>query len=333
MEKNLIRTLILLPLILIIGTFGYWSIEDWTWLDSLYMTIITLATIGYHEVHPLTDNGKIFTIMFVILGVAPAWGFLVSVLFRSILEGHLRKIFGSRKMEKNLKKLKDHYIVCGFGRVGKTVCKELSINKRPFVVIEQASRLVDEMEKAGYLYIHGSCAEDDNLIAAGIEKARSLINTIADEADAVYVTLSAKQLNPDLFIMARADSMAAQNKLLRAGATKVLSPHVYAGIYMAQTTLRPNVVDFMNLASDGKSESLKVEEIAVKAGSTLIDKAIKDSGIRNKLGITIIGTRKHGTDMYYNPPPDMIIDEGDTLILIGTTTQLARLEEFFTVEA
>lgn len=328
MEKNLLRTLILLPAILVIGTIGYWGFEDWNFLDSVYMTIITLATIGYHEVHPLSDSGKLFTIIFVFFGVAPAWGFLVSVLLKSILEGHFRKLLGSRMMEKQLKKIKDHFIVCGYGRVGKTVCDELKNNKMNFVVIEQEKELIDEMERENILYVHGSCADDDNLIAAGIENARALINTIADEADAVYVTLSAKQLNPGLFIMARADSESVHNKLKRAGATRVLSPHIYAGIYMAQTTLRPNVVDFMSLAADGSSESLKIEEIAVKRGSRLAGKSLKDSGIRSELGITVIGTRKQGKDMFYNPPPDNVINEGDTLILIGTTSQLEKLEAF-----
>jgi voltage-gated potassium channel len=140
--------------------------------------------------------------------------------------------------------------------------------------------------------------------------------------------LSAKQLNPELFIMARADSESVRNKLRRAGATKVLSPHIYAGIHMAQTTLRPNVVDFMNLAAEGNSEGLKIEEIAVKAGSNLVGRSLKDSGIRSELGITVIGTRKQGKEMFYNPPPDNIIDEGDTLILVGTSSQLEKLEEF-----
>lgn len=328
MEKNLLRAIILLPTILFIGALGYWGIENWDFLDSIYMTIITLATIGYHEVHPLTESGKLFTIFFVIFGVVPAWGFLVSILLKSILEGHFRKLLGSRIMEKQLKKLKDHFIVCGYGRVGNTVCRELRSNKVNFVVIEQSAELIQAMEQEGILYIHGSCADDANLLAAGIESARALINTIADEADAVYVTLSAKQLNPKLFIMARADSDSVRNKLRRAGATKVLSPHIYAGIHMAQTTLRPNVVDFMNLAADGASEGLKIEEIAVKSGSRLAGRSLKDSGIRSELGITVIGTRKQGKEMFYNPPPDIIIDEGDTLILVGTSSQLEKLEAF-----
>jgi voltage-gated potassium channel len=331
MERNFLRAAILLPIIVIIGTIGYWGIEKWSLIDSFYMTIITLATIGYNEVHPLTANGKLFTILFVIFGVAPAWGFLVSVLFKSILEGHLRKLLGSKMMEKQLKKLKDHYIVCGFGRVGQTVCIELKNNKAPFVVIEQAATSIAELEKADYIFIHGSCADDDNLIAAGIERAKALINTIADEADAVYVTLSAKQLNQNLFIMARADSVSAETKLKRAGASRVLSPHVYAGIHMAQTTLRPNVVDFMSLASDGTSDSMKIEEIAVKRDSRLVGRSLKDSGIRSELGITVIGTRKQGKNIMYNPSPGSVIDEGDTLILVGTGSQLEKLEQYYSV--
>jgi voltage-gated potassium channel len=330
MERNFLRAVILLPVIVLIGTIGYWGIEKWSWLDSFYMTIITLATIGYMEVHPLTDNGKLFTILFVIFGVAPSWGFIVSSLFRSMLEGHFQKLLGSKMMEKQLKKLKDHYIVCGFGRVGQTVCTELKNNKVPFVVIEQAAGSIAELEKADYIFIRGSCADDDNLIAAGIEKAKALINTIADEADAVYVTLSAKQLNQNLFIMARADSFSAETKLKRAGASRVLSPHVYAGIHMAQTTLRPNVVDFMSLA-DGNSDGMKIEEIAVKRDSRLVGRSLKDSGIRSELGITVIGTRKQGKNIVYNPSPESLINEGDTLILVGTGSQLEKLEQYYSI--
>lgn len=328
MDRNFLRAIFLLPSILIIGTLGYGGIEKWRFLDSLYMTIITMATIGYNEVHPLTDSGKLFTIFFVIFGVVPAWGFLVGILFKSIMDGNLQKLLGSRKMEKEIKKLKDHYIVCGYGRIGQTVCAELKNNNVRFIVIEQSGKVIDEIAKSDIIYIHGSCADDTNLIAAGIDKAKGLINTVADEADAVYVTLSAKQLNPHLFIMARADSQSVHNKLKRAGATKVLSPHIYAGVHMAQTTLRPNVVDFMNLAAEGSTDGLKIEEVAVKKDSKLVGQSLKDSGIRSELGITVIGAKKKGKEMYYNPPADTKIDEGDTLILIGTSSQLAKLEAF-----
>ena len=328
MDRRFPKIILFLPVILLVGTIGYWSIENWNFLDSVYMTIITLATIGYHEVHPLSDGGKLFTIFFVIFGVAPAWGFLVSTLFKLMLEGQFLKYLGSRKMIQQIKQLKDHYIVCGYGRVGGTVCTELKKGNMPFVVIERQPELIKEMDAAGFVYVEGSCSDDENLKLAGIERAKALINTIAEEADAVYVTLSARQLNPHLFIMARADSEGVRNKLLRAGATRVLSPHIYAGKHMAQTTMRPTVVDFMNLAAEGASEGLVIEEVAVKKGSRLAGRSLKESGIRSELGITVIGARKQGQKMAYNPPPDFGIDEGDNLILIGSPLQLEKLEEY-----
>lgn len=317
----------ILTAILLVGTTGYWAIEDWDILDSLYMTLITLTTIGFGEVHELSFRGKIFTILLVIFGVAGV-AYSIRTLGQMILEGQLRKYLGRRIMEKQIKKLKGHYIVCGYGRVGETVCQELKRNNVPFVVIERSTELIEQMESCGIVFISGSCDDDENLKAAGIQRAKGLINTIANEADAVYITLSAKQLNPDLFIMARADSPGGHVKLLKAGATKVISPHIYAGIRMAQTSIRPNVVDFMSLAANGVSDGLKIEEVAIKKGSGLVGTTMKNSGIRSELGITVIGAKKKGLEMYYNPPPDFLIEEGDTLILIGDSPQLEKIEEF-----
>lgn len=327
MEKRFRAIIFVLTSVLLIGTIGYWAIEDWTLLDSLYMTLITLTTIGFGEVHQLSGQGKVFTILLVIFGVAGA-AYSIRILGQMILEGQLRRYLGRRMMEKQLKKLNNHYIVCGYGRVGETVCRELKRNNVTFVVIEKSTELLEQMENSGVVFISGSCDDDENLKAAGIKRAKGLINTIANEADAVYVTLSAKQLNPDLFIMARADSPGARTKLLKAGATKVISPQIYAGIRMAQTSIRPNVVDFMSLAADGVSNGLKIEEVAIKKGSRLVGVTLKNSGIRSELGITVIGAKKRGLEMFYNPPPDFLIEEGDTLILIGDSSQLLKIEEF-----
>jgi voltage-gated potassium channel len=327
MEKRFQTIIYILAAILIVGTIGYWAIEGWDFLDALYMTLITLTTIGFGEVHQLSVRGKIFTILLVVFGVAGV-AYSLRILGQMILEGQLRKYLGRRIMEKQIKKLKGHYIVCGYGRVGETVCQELKRNNVPFVVIERSTEHLEQMESRGIIFISGSCDDDENLKTAGIQRAKGLINTIANEADAVYITLSAKQLNPDLFIMARADSPSVHNKLLKAGATKVISPHIYAGIRMAQTSIRPNVVDFMSLAANGVSNGLKIEEVAIKKGSRLVGTTLKNSGIRSKLGITVIGAKKKGLEMYYNPPPDFLIDEGDTLILIGDSSQLEKIEEF-----
>lgn len=278
----------------------------------------------------MTQKGKLFTMFLVVFGIATG-GYAIRTLAQLVLEGQLRKYFGRKSMEKSIRKLKDHFIVCGFGRVGKAVCEELSRNKVAFAVIEIDPELVHDMEKAGCVFISGNSHDDETLLAAGIERAKGLINTVANEADAVYVTISARQLNPDAFIMARADSNNAKTKLLRAGASRVISPHVTAGIRMAQATLKPAVVDFMSLASDGSSEGMKIEEIVVKEGSNLAKKTLKESGIRFELGITVIGARKKGMEIYYNPPPDYYIDEGDTLILVGAPSQMEKLETFCSV--
>ena len=320
------RIVIILLSIVVVGVVGYWAIEGWNVIDSLYMTIITLTTIGYGEVHQLDFQGKLFTMLLVVFGVAGV-GYSARLLGQVVVEGQLQKYLGRRIMEKSIKKLSDHFIVCGFGRVGRTVCDELSRNSVAFVVIEKEPDLGADMERAGYAYIGGNCDDDDMLRAAGIERAKGLISTLAVEADAVYVTLSARQLNPDLFIMARADSTSAQAKLLRAGATRVISPHVSAGQRMVEVTLRPSVVDFMTVASGASGEGLRIEEIAIKNESKLIGVSLKDSGIRSRYGVTVIGTRKKKGDIIYNPPPELVIEAGDTLVLMGSRAQLEQLEK------
>lgn len=328
MEKKLRTVVFFLPAVIVVGTVGFKIIEGRDIVDSIYMTIITMATIGFHEVHPLSYWGKIFTIFFVIFGVFPSWGFIVSFLFNTILDGHLQKILGSRKMIKKISKLKEHYIVCGYGRVGSAVCGELAQNNIPFVVIERSDEMIKLIEKTEFFYIKGSSSDDENLKLAGIKEAVALINTVAGEADAVYITLSARQLNPDIFIISRADNDSVYNKLLRAGATKVISPHIAAGVRMAQAAIKPAVVDFMTVASGGGDEGMRIEEIAVKKGSKLEGTILKDSGIKSELGITVIAAKKKGVEMYKNPPPDFYIEAGDTLILVGTSGQLEQLESF-----
>jgi voltage-gated potassium channel len=326
MKNEFIKISLILVLIITTGIVGYWAIEGWNLLDSVFMTVITLTTIGYGEVYKLNPQGKIFTIILIVFGVAGA-GYAFRILGQMIIEGQFKKYLGKRIMEKNIQKLADHYIVCGFGRVGKAVCEELNRNGVGFVVIEKEPEIIQEMEQLGYTFISGNCDDDDNLLAAGIQKAKGLINTLALDADAVYVTLSAKQLNPKLFIMARADNPSAETKLMKAGATKVLSPHVSAGVRMAQTTIRPNVVDFMTLTSGETGEAMKIEEIAIKEGSRFANTNLKDSGIRSQFGITVIGAKKKGVQMFYNPPPEFQIEVGDTLIMVGAPSQLEKLEK------
>jgi len=299
LEKRFKIVLVILALVISFGTFGYTLIEKWPPLESLYMTVITLSTVGFREVYPLSPTGKVFTMIVVIFGVGGA-AYTASIMGKMIVEGEIRKVLGRRKMEKSLKDLKDHYIVCGYGRVGKRICKEFCIRKVPFVIVEKSSQIIAQIEKDGFLFVQG---------------------------DYVFIVLSARQLNPDLFITARADSDSAEKKLKRAGANKVVSPYKIGGIRMALTTLRPNLVDFMKVVTFDKETGLVIEEIEVKPNSALTQDTLKDSPIREEFGIMVVGIKKPGKDVFLNPSPETKIEAGDILIVIGEKEQLEKLEK------
>jgi len=325
LEKRFRIVLMILVLVISSGTLGYSIIEGWPLLESLYMTVITLSTVGFREVYPLSPTGKIFTMIVVIFGVGGA-AYTASIVGKMIVEGEIRKVLGRRKMEKSLKGLKDHYIVCGYGRVGRRICKEFCIRKVPFVVVEKSPQIIEQIEKDGFLFVQGDSTEDSTLTNAGIEKAKGLVSAVANEADNVFIVLSARQLNPDLFITARADSDAGEKKLKRAGANKVVSPYKIGGIRMALTTLRPNLVDFMKVVTFDKETGLVIEEIEIKPNSPLTLGTLKDSPIRKEFGIMVVGIKKLGKDVFLNPSPETVIEAGDILIVIGEKEQLEKLE-------
>lgn len=309
-----------------LGTLGYQVVQpNYSFLDSLYMTVITVTTIGYKEVKPLTDAGRVFNIILILIG----WfGFFMVARIggQMIIEGQLIKILGRHRMDKKLASLSDHYIVCGYGRVGMVVCDELQRNNVRFAVIERNPELIEELIAKNHIYHEGDCTSDDSLLAAGIKKARGLINAVADEADAVYITLSARSHNPDIFIMARADSLGAEQKLLRAGADRVISPHVSAGSRMAMAAIRPNVVDFMSIES-GDGLGIRIEEVEVSESSRLVGKSLKEMEVRARYGLNIIGMKKTDGRMIYNPSADQIIDGNDTLFMVGNIDQLSKIDE------
>jgi voltage-gated potassium channel len=325
LEKKLKIVLMILVLVISFGTIGYTVIEGWPPLDCLYMTVITLSTVGFGEVYALSPTGKIFTMILVIFGVAGA-AYTISIIGQMIVEGEIRKLLGRRKMEKSLKDLKDHYIVCGYGRVGRKICKEFRIRKVPFVVVEKDTQVIEQIEKDGFLFVQGDSTEDSTLTNAGIEKAKGMVIAVANEADNVFIVLSARQLNPSIFITARADSDAAEKKILRAGANKVVSPYKIGGIRMALTTLRPNLVDFMKVVTFDKETGLVIEEIEIKPNSPLTQGTLKDSPIRKEFGIMVAGIKKVGKEVFLNPSPETKIEAGDILIVIGEKEKLDKLE-------
>ena len=323
-ENKIKLVFLLVVAVILFGTGGYALIEGWPILDSLYMTIITLSTVGFEEVRALSSTGRIFTIILVIFGVGGA-AYTVSVLGRWLIEGEIRKVFGRRKMEKQLKDLKDHYIVCGYGRVGVQACNELCSRKAPLVVVEKDLERIEELQRRGILAVEGDCTDDVILEAAGITRAKALISTIGSESENVFVSLSARQTNPKIFITARAESSSAEKKLLRAGADRVVSPHEIGGVRMALVTLRPDIVDFMRVVGGDEKTGFTIDEIEVFPDSRIANQLLKDSPIRCELGILVVGMKKRGREMVFNPSPDTTIEAGDILIVIGENKKLEKM--------
>jgi voltage-gated potassium channel len=322
---KLIYPLLVITVVVTYGTLGYMVIEGWTFLDSLYMTIITLTTVGYTEVHSLSTAGRIFSIILMLSGVG-AMFYALGVGARILLEGELREILGRKRLSKKIESLKNHYIICGYGRMGSIICRELMHHRAPFVVIEGAPDVVASMDRE-MLSLQGDATQDSVLRQAGIERARGLISVLSSDADNLYVVLSARGLNPKLRIVARASDEGAEKKLLRAGADSVVSPYYIGGLRIAHTLLKPAVVDFIEFATQSGNLELQMEEIRVKEGSHIIDQSLDECGIRKDLGIIIVAIKRESGAMEFNPTSTSIIKKGDTLIAMGKTKQLDELEE------
>lgn len=324
MRKKLFLALALIIIVIAFGTAGYQLIEGWNFLDALYMTIITLTTVGYREVHELSSRGMIFTIVLLMVGVG-TFLYALSAGAKIILEGELQELFGRKRLEKKIKELKGHYIVCGYGRMGKIICRELKAKNVPFVAIERNGDFLNN-RLDDFLGISGDATNDDILREAGIERAKGLISVLPNDALNLYVVLSARELNPDLHIVARAGEEGSENKLLRAGADKVVSPYHIGGLRIAHTILRPAVVDFIEFATKTGNLELQMEEVTIPEGSSMADKSLDQCGIGRELGIIIVGIKRHTGEMRFNPTSRSTVKAGDTLIALGEISKLKVLE-------
>ncbi|RPI35450.1 MAG: potassium channel protein [Nitrospiraceae bacterium] len=299
-------------------------IEGWSLLDSLYMTIITLASVGYKEIHDLSTDGKIFTIILIIGGVGTV-AYALTAGARIILEGELQDVFGRKRLEKKIKELKDHYIICGYGRMGKIICRELKEKNRKFLVIEKIP--VTLSDKEDMLLIQGDATRDEVLNKAGIEKAKGLVSVLPTDAENLFVVLSARGLNPYLSIVARASDEGSEQKLLRAGADKVVSPYYIGGLRIAHTVLKPAVVDFIEFATKSGNIDLQMEEVGIQEASRLSGLTLDECGIGRELGIIIVAIKKADGGLKFNPTFRSAIHAGDTLIALGETSKLKILED------
>lgn len=316
--------LLILALVLSSGTVGYMAIEGWGLLDAFFMTIITLSTVGYGEVHIMSPAGKILSIMVIVSGVGAA-GYAVTTAGRIMLEERIRVVLGRRSM-KAIQRLKNHYIICGYGRMGRIICEELTERGIPFVVLENNDQILDELERLDYAFLKADATNDEELVAAGIERASGLVSVVTDDTQNVFIVLTARGLNPKLNIVARSAAEESIKKLVRAGANKVISPYYLGGHRIAQAIIRPTVLDFLENIVQNKEMDLRLEERHVSQRSSLVGKTLATSGLRKDYNIIILAIKSVTGTMLFNPPFDTEIKAGDTMVILGSTSDLSNLD-------
>lgn len=331
-KKRIYISLVLFIAVFLIGTAGFkiFGGREASLLDSIYMTAITISTIGYGEVIDLSRNpaGRVFTIAFIILSLGTI-AFAVSSITAFIVEGELKNIIGRRRMEKEIARLRDHYIVCGSDETAQTVIQELLLTRREFVVVEAAKERIDKLLSSGaFLYILDDPAEDSVLLKAGIERAKGILLSLPTDEANLFVAVTARSLNPHLRIVAKGIDPKSAAKMRRAGADSVVSPAFIGGMRMVSDMVRPAVVTFLDMMLYDKEKALRIEEVRAGKGSPLSGKTIQESKIAEKTGALLVALRKAGTKDYeFNPPTGRMIQEDDILIFIGSPEMVKDLEK------
>ncbi|HKD84153.1 MAG TPA: potassium channel protein [Terriglobales bacterium] len=321
---NLKIVFLALILLVLVGMAGFHFIEGCTWFEGFYMVLTTISTIGYGEIHPLSQAGRVFNSFVIVTGVG-----LVLLFFggatQALLEFELQSVFGRRRMDREISRLSDHYILCGAGRVGRSAARELARKPLPFVIVDNDAQKLARYSDQGWLTMLGDATQAPVLRQAQIERARGLVASTTTDATNIYIILTARSLNPRLQIIARASEEEAEKHLLTAGANHVVSPYNFAGYRIAQTFMRPHVVDFFDTAMN-QQLPLEIEEVQVQSGSRFAGQTLEGSRIRQEMGVIVLAIKGEGSGMRFNPSPDVVIREGDHLIAMGEPDGLRRLE-------
>jgi voltage-gated potassium channel len=325
MKNRLLPTLIVLMTVIAGGTLGYVFIEGWHPWDAFYMTVTTVATVGFREVHPLSTAGQAFTLLLIFLGVGAAL-YAFTVLATVVVEGGWPRYVEQWRYVRMINKLSDHYVICGYGRIGSIVAAEFARQKTAFVVVERDAARVAEAKEHGHLAIAGDGSREDTLKLAGIDRARGLVAAVGTDAENVYAVLSARVLKSDLFIIARAEGEESISKLRKAGADRVISPYRIGAVQIAQTALRPAVVDFVEIATSSDNLELSIEEIRIEKSSSMAGQSLAEAVKRDKMNVVVVGIQHAQGHMEFNPTSDTVLRAGDHLIALGSSSTLKELE-------
>lgn len=322
--KNIRKSFTLLFIIIAAGVSGYHFIEGMTLFEAFYMTMITISTVGFQEVRPLSTAGRGLTILIISGGITIA-AYTIGTVVRTFVEGEMKKTFGRRKVEKKISQLSNHYIICGYGRIGSLISKELSEHNQKYVVIENDPAAIERMEADRILYLPLDATIDGTLMDAGIMNARGIVTAVGSDADNVFIALTAKGLRPDIFILARSSDEINEIKLKRAGATRVVSPYLIGGKRMAHVLLKPTVIDFIDIAVAESSFGLQMEEYRVIPRSALVGKNLVESNLRKEYGVIIVLIKKHDGALIFNPQPAEVLEADDTLVVLGRVDDMKRM--------
>lgn len=315
----------LLAVVVAAGTLGYVVIEGWSAWDAFYMTIISVSTVGYREVHDLSRAGQVFTSALLVFGVGTAF-YAFTLIAAGVIESRLHPRIQERRRSRMIDALTDHFILCGAGRIGLIIADEFRRQGVPFVVIDRDPVAVAAVLERGDLAVEADASREDILRRLRIDRARGLIAALGTDAENVYAILTARGLRPDLLVIARADSEDAGRKLVSAGASRVVSPYQIGALQMAQTALRPAVVDFVELVTSSEHLELAMEQVSIGAGSSLAGASIVACNLRQRFGVVVVGIKRGDGRMEFNPAPDAVMRAGDQLVVLGRTAQLKDLE-------
>ncbi|MBW1828229.1 MAG: potassium channel protein [Deltaproteobacteria bacterium] len=322
--KRLRISLTLLIMVLIFGTVSYHYVEGMPYFDALYMTMITVSTVGFSEVRPLHPYGRIITMIIISTGITLG-AYTIGMMVRIFVEGELKKSFGRRKMEKQIAKLKNHYIICGFGRIGALICKELHSVGIDFVVIEKDPSVIERLEEEQHLYLPMDSTSEETLIKAGVMDAKGLVTAVTNDADNVFIILTAKGLRPDIFVLSRSSDVKNEGKLIRAGASRVVSPYLIGGRRMAQMLIKPTVTDFIDIAMMNNNLDLVMEEAKIRSGTKLVGKNLIESNLRQDYGVIIVAIKKKIGGMVFNPMPTEKFEADDIIVVLGKREDMAKM--------